>query len=180
MWQVRRSETLRSEGLQCGADFLKNDRITGTGWSTFAASLRLQNAIASELLLEIGSSGTPVLFIDGIDRIRPDQQGVVVDLIRAIQSEPNLSNWKVMATSRDQGLEAFRAWFPASFYANTEIGDVQVSPFSDEEAEQLAKSQPSLRKLLFGSPAVQSIARRPFFAAVVRVPYPKEQHHKPK
>ena len=33
--------------------FLKNDRITGTGWSTFAASLGLSNTDAVQLLLEI-------------------------------------------------------------------------------------------------------------------------------
>ena len=111
--------------------FLKNDRITGTGWSTFAASLGLSNTDAVQLLLEIGSTGTPILFIDGIDRIRPDQQGVIVDLANAIQREPNLSNWNVLVSSRDQGLEAFRAWFPPATYANTGIGDVNVGPFSD-------------------------------------------------
>jgi hypothetical protein len=147
--------------------FLKNDRITGTGWSTFAASLGLSHTNAVQLLLEIGSTGTPILFIDGIDRIRPDQQGLVVDLINAIQGEPNLSNWKVLVSSRDQGLEAFRAWFPPGMYAGAGIGDVIVRPFSDEEAEQLARSKPHLRKLLFGNAAVQDIARRPFFAAVL-------------
>ena len=63
--------------------FLKNDRITGSGWSTFVASLGLSNTDAVQLLLEIGSAGTPILFIDGIDRIRPDQQGVVLDLVNA-------------------------------------------------------------------------------------------------
>lgn len=147
--------------------FLKNDRIPGSSWSTLAASLGLSNADAVQLLLEIGSAGTPILFIDGIDRVRPDQQGVVVDLVNAIQSEPNLSNWKVLVSSRDQGLEAFRAWFPPSIYASTGIGDVLVEPFSGEEAEQLAQSKPHLRKLLFGNAAVQNIARRPFFAAVL-------------
>src|SRR5439155_1753229 len=78
-----------------------------------------------------------------------------------------LSHWKVLASSRDQGLEAFRAWFPTAMYANTGIGDVIVKPFSDEEAEKLAQSKPHLRKVLFGSLAVQDIARRPFFAAVL-------------
>jgi hypothetical protein len=147
--------------------FLKNDRITGTGWSTFAASLGLSHTDAVQLLLEIGSTGTPILFIDGIDRIRPDQQGLVADLVNAIRGEPNLSNWKVLVSSRDQGLEAFRAWFPPGMYAGAGIGDVIVRPFSDEEADQLAQSKPHLRKLLFGNAAVQDIARRPFFAAVL-------------
>jgi len=147
--------------------FLKNDRIIGTGWSTFAAALGLSQIDAVELLLEIGLTGTPILFIDGIDRIRPDQQGVIVDLVSAIQNEPALSDWKVLVSSRDQGLEAFRAWFPRGMYVGAGIGDVIVRPFSEEEAEQLAQSKPHLRKLLFGNAAVQDIARRPFFAAVL-------------
>jgi hypothetical protein len=122
---------------------------------------------AAQLLVEIGSTGTPILFIDGIDRVRPDQQGVIIDLVNAIHGNPDLSHWKVLVSSRDQGLEAFRAWFPTSLYAETGIGDVIVRPFSDDEAEQLATSKPQLRKLLFGSPALQDIARRPFFAAVL-------------
>ncbi|TCS33100.1 hypothetical protein EDC30_11841 [Paucimonas lemoignei] len=147
--------------------FLKNDRLTGTGWSTFAASLGLLNPDVVQLLLEIGSTGTPILFIDGIDRVRPDQQGLIVDLMNAIHGEPGLSHWKVLVSSRDQGLEAFRAWFPTAMYAKTGIGDVIVRPFSDGEAEQLAQSKPHLRELLFGNPSVRDIARRPFFAAVL-------------
>jgi len=147
--------------------FLKNDRLAGTGWTQFAASLGLSVTDAASLLAEIGSAGTPILFIDGIDRVRPDQQGIIVDLLNAIHSNPVLAHWKVLVTSRDQGLEAFRAWFPTTMYANTGIGDVIVKPFSDVEAEALAQAKPNLRKLLFGSPAVQDIARRPFFAAVL-------------
>lgn len=147
--------------------FLKNDRITGAGWTQFAAGLGLSVTDPVQLLVEIGSTGTPVLFIDGIDRIRPDQQGVIIALVNAIHGNPDLSHWKVLVSSRDQGLEALRAWFPASLYTETGIGDVIVKPFSDEEAEQLAQSKPRLRKLLFGSPAVRDIARRPFFVAVL-------------
>jgi len=147
--------------------FLKNDRLTGSSWSTFAAGLGLSTTDIVQLLLEIGSTGTPILFFDGIDRVRPDQQGVIVDLLNAIHRESVLHHWKVLVTSRDQGLEAFRAWFPAALYATSGIGDVMVDPFSDEEAEQLAESKPHLRKLLFGPPAVRDIARRPFFASVL-------------
>ena len=38
----------------------------------------------------------------------------------------------------------------------------------------LAKSKPNLRKLLFGPPAVQAIARRPFFAAVLARSIPED------
>jgi hypothetical protein len=146
--------------------FLKSDRLTGNGWSTFASVLGLRHS-AAKLLTEIGATGTPILFIDGIDRVRPDQKGIITDLLRAIEDHDILGNWKVLASSRDQGLEAYRAWFPGSFYRGTGIGDVSVDPFSDDEAEALAAEKPHLRRLLFGAPAVKEIARRPFFAAVL-------------
>lgn len=146
--------------------FLKSDRLLGNSWSAFSAMLGLRHT-AEEILAEIGSAGTPILFIDGIDRVRPDQKGVITDLLRVIETHDSLSDWKVLATSRDQGMEPYRAWFPSSFYQEDGIGDVLVKPFSDGEANQLADQLPALRSLLSSSSAVKEIARRPFFAAVL-------------
>jgi hypothetical protein len=151
---------------------LKSDRLAGNSWAVFAATLGLRHRRAGDLLAEIGSAGTPVLFIDGIDRVRPDQKGIIVDLLRAIEENEHLAHWKVLASSRDQGLEAYRAWFPASFYRGTGVGDVAVKGFSDEEAEELATQHPNLRRLLFGPNGVREIARRPFFAAVLAQSFP--------
>ena len=150
--------------------FLKADRLVGTSWQTFAVSLGVRHSIITDLLAEIGSVGTPILFIDGVDRIKPDQKSIILDIVRAIEADEYLSNWQVLASSRDQGLEAYRAWFPATFYGDTGIGDVSTEPFSDDEAEALAKEQPHLRQLLFGP--VAEIARRPFFAAVLAQSFP--------
>lgn len=154
--------------------FLKADRLAGVSWLTFATALGLQHRVIADLLAEIGSTGTPILFIDGIDRVRPDQKGVLTDILRAIEENEHLANWKVLASSRDQGLEAYRAWFPASFYRGTGIGDVSIGGFSDEEAKALAKEKPNLRRLLFGPMAVSEIARRPFFTAVLARSFPDD------
>jgi hypothetical protein len=87
--------------------------------------------------------------------------------LRVIENNETFQNWKVIATSRDQGLEPYRAWFPGTFYRGTGIGDVTVGPFSDEESEVLAVEKPHLRRLLYGTSSVREIARRPFFAAVL-------------
>jgi hypothetical protein len=110
--------------------FLKSDRIEATGWTAFATALGLQHTVLPDLLAEIGSAGTPILFIDGIDRVRVDRRGVITDILKTIESDPSLSQWKVLASSRDQGLETYSAWFPLSFYKLTGIGDVQVEGFS--------------------------------------------------
>lgn len=147
--------------------FLKSDRLTGKSWVEFAAALGLKHRKLDDLLAEISATGTATLYIDGIDRINPDQKRIILDILNVIESSPGLSNWRVLATSRDQGLETYRAWFPASFYSGTQIADFQVEPFNDDEAEALAKEKPGLRHLLMGTPSVKAIARRPFFAAVL-------------
>jgi hypothetical protein len=152
--------------------FLKSDRLEGKSWLTFAGALNLGHTAIGDLLAEIGTAGTPVLFIDGIDRVRPDQRGVVSDILRALESEERLANWKILATSRDQGLEPYRTWFPASFYSGTGIGDVPIVPFTRDEADALADKMPNLRPLLFGGAGVREIARRPFFAAVLARSFP--------
>ena len=147
--------------------FLKADLLLGTDWQSFAAARRLQHCNPVDLLAEIGATGMSVLLIDGIDRIAPPQRTIVKELLRAMSNEPALAGWKVLVTSRDQGLEPFRAWVPTAFYKATGIGDVTVDQFSDEEATVLANRLPHLRGLLFGPEAVREIARRPFFAAVL-------------
>jgi hypothetical protein len=152
--------------------FLKSDRLDGSSWLTFAAALGLNHRVIADLLAEIGATGTSILFINGIDRVRPDQKGIITDILRAIEGSDHLANWRVLASSRDQGLEAYRAWFPASFYRGTGIGDVSVGGFSDDEATALIEDKPNLQRLLFGSPNIREIARRPFFAAVLARSFP--------
>lgn len=147
--------------------FLKSDRLEGTSWQSLAKSLGLHHSSVDEILTEIGNTGTPVLFIDGVDRVKPEHRGVITDLLHAIERSPDLRNWRILVTSRDQGLEVLRSWVPASLYAKTGVGDVPIEPLNDDEAGQLAKQHPHLRPLLFGNASVKEVARRPFFAAVL-------------
>lgn len=160
----RAAETLATGGPML---FLKHDRIESQSWAAFAEALGLEHGDPVQVLAEIGSSGTPTLFVDGIDRIDPAHKGVVVDIVRAIESSEHLDHWTVLATSRDQGLEGYRIWFPESFHREMGIGDVRVPPFDDSEAEQLAHAAPALSPLLLGPANVAEVARRPFFAAVL-------------
>lgn len=147
--------------------FIKGDRIEAASWPAFAATIGLKHRSAREILTEIGASGTAILFIDGVDRIKPSCRGVVTDLLTVIATTPELAHWSVLASSRDQGLEPFRQWVPAPFYKSTGIGDVAVGLLNDAECEDLAEARPHLRRLLFGADSVREIARRPFFAAVL-------------
>ncbi|MDE0422405.1 MAG: ATP-binding protein [Gammaproteobacteria bacterium] len=147
--------------------FLKHDRIESRSWGAFAAVLGLEHNDPVQILAEMANSGTPTLFIDGIDRIDPAHKGVVLDLVHAIESSEHLDHWTVLASSRDQGLECYRTWFPESFYHEAGIGDVTVPPFDMDEAMRLAQALPALSPLLLGSGNAAEVARRPFFADVM-------------
>jgi hypothetical protein len=146
---------------------LKSDRLSGRNWAAHAQSLGLSAAGLEGLLVEIAAAGSSVLFIDGIDRIEVPNRGIMLDLLNTILQSPVLAGWKIIATSRDNGIEPLRTWLPAAFFDGTGVGSVEVGPFDDEESEALAEQRPALRPLLFGNESVQDIARRPFFAAVL-------------
>jgi hypothetical protein len=146
---------------------LKSDRLSGRNWTAHAQSLGLSAVGLEALLVEIAAAGSSVLFIDGIDRIEVPNRGIVLDLLNTILQSPVLTGWKIIATSRDNGIEPLRTWLPAAFFDGTGVGSVDVGPFDDEESEALAEQRPALRPLLFGNESVQDIARRPFFAAVL-------------
>ena len=147
--------------------FLTSDRLEGASWRSFARSQGLRHLEAEAILGEIGAAGVATLFIDGIDRISPSNRGIIADLLNGIERDPALSHWRVLATSRDQGLEVLRSWISSALYARSGIGNVDVGALSDEEAEVLSEQHPALKPLLSGADAVQEIARRPFFAAVI-------------
>lgn len=147
--------------------FLKSDRLEGSTWRSFANHHGLAHHSAAALLGEIGGAGTPILFIDGLDRVKPENRGIITDLLYAIERESGLSHWHVLVTSRDQGLEVLRSWIPSSLYAKDGLGNVNVGVLDDDEAKALAEKHTALEPLLFGATAVSDIARRPFFAAVL-------------
>lgn len=146
--------------------FLKAEQLEGTGWISYATSQGLSGAPLEQLLVEIGAAGTPILFIDAIDRIEKEHQPVILDVIRAIVESPLLDNWHVVVSLRDTGIEVLRNWL-GQFLDVLKVETLEVGQLSDEEAETLAKAKPHLRPLLFGSPQVKEIVRRPFFAKVL-------------
>jgi hypothetical protein len=147
--------------------FLKSDRLFGRSWAEFSNSIGIETKNIEILLSEIAATGTAILFVDGIDRIQPEQCKIVLDLLNTILGSPILSNWSILVTSRDVGIEPLRNWLPSKLISNEGMGTVNVGPLNDGETEMLAKAKPSLRPLLFGVEQVREIARRPFFASVL-------------
>jgi len=150
--------------------FLKAEQLEGTSWISYATSQGLSGAPLEQLLVEVGAAGTPILFVDAIDRIEKEHQPVILDVIRAIVGSPLLDNWRVVVSLRDTGIEVLRNWL-GEFLDVLKVEMLSVGQLSDEEAEMLARAKPHLRPLLFGSAQVQEIVRRPFFAKVLNQGY---------
>ncbi len=150
--------------------FLKTEQLEGTSWTSHATSQGLSGAPLERLLVEIGAAGTPIFFIDAIDRIEIEHQPIILDVIRAIVESPLLDNWRVVVSLRDTGIEVLRNWL-GHFLDVLKVETLEVGPLSDEEAEILAKAKPHLRPLLLGSGQVKEIVRRPFFAKVLNQSY---------
>ncbi|HZH27412.1 MAG TPA: hypothetical protein VEY95_09540 [Azospirillaceae bacterium] len=145
---------------------LKADRLEGRGWAGYAAHRGLTGGDLAALLAEIGGVGTPVLFIDGLDRVETEHRAIVNDILNLLADRPELADWRVVATVRDNGLEPLRTWLSPRWLAGGAT-IVEVKPLSDPEAEALAVERPHLRPLLFGSAALRELTRRPFFMAVL-------------
>lgn len=157
--------------LECGPVlFLKAEQLEGTSWISYATSQGLSGTPLEQLLVEIGAAGTPIFFIDAIDRIEKEHQPIILDVIRAIMGSPLLDNWHVVVSLRDTGIEVLRNWL-GSFLDVLKVETLEVGQLSDQEADTLAKAKPHLRPLLFGSPQAQEIVRRPFFAKVLNQSY---------
>ncbi|WP_444993912.1 hypothetical protein [Aliikangiella sp. IMCC44359] len=150
--------------------FLKAEQLEGTSWLSFANHNGLTSSSLEALLFEIGVSGTSVLFIDAIDRVDKERQGIILDLIRTIKKSALLDQWHIVVSLRDSEIEVLRSWL-GEYLDDLVIETVNVNQLSDDEAEELAKEKPHLRSLLFGSSEVKSIVRRPFFAKVLNQSY---------
>ena len=157
--------------LECGPClFLKAEQLEGTNWISYATSKGISGAPLEQLLVEVGSAGDPILFIDAIDRIDKEHQPIIIDVIRAIVESQLLDNWRIVVSLRDTGTEVLRNWL-GEFLDVLSVETLGVHQLNDEEAEILAKSKPHLRPLLFGSAQVREIVRRPFFAKVLHHSY---------
>jgi hypothetical protein len=102
--------------------FIKSDRLTGPNWAAYAQSIGLPITPLEELLIEIAATGSSILFIDGIDRVEVANRGIISDLIGTILRSDALTGWKIVATSRDNGIEPLRTWLPPALFGDGGLG----------------------------------------------------------
>ena len=148
--------------------FLKSDQLVGKNWAQYAQSSGLPSTHSlKELLVEIESAGTPILFIDGIDRVDNQHRPIIEELMSLILNDPLLIEWKIVVTLRETGLEPLRTWL-GSVLKQASIGNVTVNKLDDNEANILSTQFPNLRSLLFSSSEnVKHVTRTPFFAKIL-------------
>lgn len=146
--------------------FLKAEQLEGANWFSYAQSSGLRGTDLASFMVEIGAAGTPILFIDAIDRVTRDHQPIILDVLGAIADTPLLDNWKIVVSLRDTGIELLRSWL-GDFLDVLTVDTLSIDQITPEEALALAESAPHLEPLLFGAEEVRRIVRRPFFAKVL-------------
>lgn len=148
--------------------FIKSDQLTGSNtWLEYLSRVGLPSFSISEWLISLEAvGGVPIVFIDGIDRVSENSKPIIEELIRTIFNNHDLTNWKIVTTLRDTGLEPLKVWVGA-LLKNIAIQTLNVDLLSDDDCYTLAQQIPGIQKLLFSDSKVREIIRRPFFAKVL-------------
>ena len=142
---------------------LKDARIQPKGWASHAHVLGVSADLPS-LLREYASGGSPVLFIDGIDKIvDPAIQLTVNDVLKAIAFDDALAQWRIVVTVREQNLRHLETWLDPDALKKLPLRTVTVAALNDGELDIVARRFPRLRPLLNQSSNADFILRRPFF-----------------
>ena len=129
---------------------ISGDRITGTGWSSYASTLQLRQPL-NKLLVALSGSSRPTIFIDGIDRIVDiGQRAVVNDLFRTLEevplSEDGSRHWTVVFSAREENLPDVYRWL--NWQALGKPTRLQVPELTKEELQSVVEHSPRLRPLL--------------------------------
>ena len=142
---------------------LKDTRIQPKGWASHAHVLGVSGDLPS-LLREYACGGSPVLFIDGIDKIvDPAIQLTVNDVLKAIAFDDALAQWRIVVTAREQNLRHLETWLDPDALKKLPLRTVTVEALNDNELGIVARRFPRLRPLLNQSGNADIILRRPFF-----------------
>ena len=142
---------------------LKDTRIQPKGWVSHAHVLGVSADLPS-LLREYACAGSPVLFIDGVDKIvDPAIQLTVNDVLKAIAFDDALAQWRIVVTVREQNLRHLETWLDPDALKKLPLRTVTVGALNDNELDIVARRFPRLRPLLNQSGNADIILRRPFF-----------------
>jgi hypothetical protein len=129
---------------------ISGDRITGTGWSSYASTLQLKQPL-TKLLVALSGSSRPTIFIDGIDRIvDTGKRAIVNDLLRTLAevplSEDGSRHWTVVFSAREENLQDIYRWL--NWQSLGKPIRLQVPELTVEELQSIVEHSPRLKPLL--------------------------------
>jgi hypothetical protein len=160
---------------------LSGDRITGTGWSSYAGTLQLKQPL-NKLLVALSVSSRPTIFIDGIDRIVDiGKRAVLKDLLRTLAevplSEDGSRHWTVVFSAREENLRQVYDWL------NWPLGKpirLQIPELTEEELQSVVEHSPRLKPLLSLS-QLSPILKNPLMLRLLEDPriLPNPEHLPP-
>lgn len=160
---------------------LSGDRITGTGWSSYAGTLQLKQPL-NKLLIALSVSSQPTIFIDGIDRIVDiGKRTVLKDLLRTLAevplSEDGSRHWTVVFSAREENLRQVYNWL------NWPLGKpirLQIPELTEEELQNVVEHSPRLKPLLSLS-QLSPILKNPLMLRLLEDPriLPNPEHLPP-
>lgn len=138
-------------GNQGPVVIFSGDRITGTGWSSYASHLQLTQPL-DKLLLSLSDGAQTTIFIDGIDRINEQGKRTVInDLFRTLAElsgdENDSSRWIVVYSAREENIQDVYRWLNWQILG-TPVR-LQVPELTLDELQRVAEHSPRLRPLLY-------------------------------
>ncbi|MDE1145021.1 MAG: hypothetical protein PW843_00160 [Azospirillaceae bacterium] len=149
---------------------LRDLRVTGGGWPAHVAKFGQVTPLAT-VLREFGLSGSRMLFIDGADKMDPSVQITVNDLLKTIADTPDLADWRVIMTMREENAQRVDGWLDPEAVSKLSSKAIRVEGFNDDEALEAAEALPLMRPLLLDPRNYDTVLRRPFFLdALTKLP----------
>ena len=121
----------------------------------------------------MGIGGARTLFIDGADKMDAAAQVTVNDVLRTIADTPDLADWRVVITMREENAQRVDGWLNPDANAKLTSRTIRIDGFDDGEAAEAADADavPLLRPLLADARNFDAVLRRPFFFdALSRLP----------
>lgn len=141
---------------------LRDLRVTGGGWPAHVAKFG-RIASPATVLREFGLCGSRTLFVDGADKMDAAVQITINDLLKAIVNTPDLDDWRVVMTMREENAQRVDGWLDPDANSKLPSKTVRIDAFDDQEAAEAAEALPLLRPLLADRRNYDTILRRPFF-----------------
>jgi hypothetical protein len=138
---------------------LSPSRTIPRGWLTMRATLGFDGS-ARDLLSDMASAGSAILFVDSLDFYGEEERRTVNDLVREAATVPGLS---VVVTARTGFGEAEPNWLPTE--ALDRLGRAEavvITELSDAEIKELRDAAPQLNALLAENHPARPVTRNPF------------------